>query len=243
MWISSRKYSVVLFHWLVAITVLLSDYIWIKTGQRFSPSSHPVYLTVESLLVFPPFFMSDMGMWSFVFPWVSGERLLTRGLLETLHAALVSSLAPSNLDITKPVKGSRSRGLWVHRIPHRAASTNTSPWLLCAFILPLSECAETFPSSFRASLSFPKITVTAAPREAQLCPYEWRQISPSLKPDVALTPVTSPSLYTQAGCWQVSPWWDGGEGIAAYMYNEINLRVRGFRETADTVDRPLPAAC
>lgn len=38
--------------------------------------------------------------------------------------------------------------------------------------------------------------------------------------------------------WWVSPWRDGREGIAAYMYNEINLQVQGFRETADTLDRP-----
>lgn len=88
-------------------------------------------------------------------------------------------------------------------LPTQLPSTDTSAWPRHAFILSLSECAEKtfFLPCFGASLSLPKITVTAAP------PREAQPLSVQMKTNISqpwarcgCDPCDLPVLYTQAGC-------------------------------------------
>lgn len=126
--------------------------------------------------------------------------------LETVQAASVSSLHPVILTLPSQLRAGLP-GSETGSVQYSPQSCQyPTPHRDCCVLLSfsLSECAETFPPCSGASLSFPKITVTAAPREAQPCPYEWRQISPSLEPDVALTPVTFPFYIHELDAGRIS---------------------------------------
>lgn len=124
-----------------------------------------------------------VGMWSFVFPHISGETILT------LAVGLLCCQPPMQpgfplCTFKRPVKSLIARP-HVRRKFHETLECAAFPaklavptphhgccMCLSSFILSLSQCVETFPFLLWGVTVFPKITVTAEPREAQPCLYE-----------------------------------------------------------------------
>lgn len=169
-------------------------------------------------------------MWSFVFPHISGETILT------LAVSLLCCQPPMQpgfplCTFKRPVKSwiARSR---VRRKCHETLECVVFPAKLAvptphhgccvclsSFILSLSQCVETFPSLLWGVTVFPKDNCDSkAARGAALSVRMKTNISQPWA-RCGSDPCDLPFLYTHAGCraelaaWWVSWWRDGRERI------------------------------